>query len=58
MTTKELIEILQQYPPHTVVGAYNADSCEIEGVTGATFSPGETGEDHYIEPSVILETDA
>lgn len=57
MTAQELIDQLKTLPPHTSIGAYNADAGEVADVTGFSFDPGETEGDHYIEPSAVLHTD-
>lgn len=56
MDAIDLIALLQTVPPHTKIGAFNAESNSDGDVIGGTFTPGEGDDDYYIPPSFVLKT--
>lgn len=55
MTVTELIERLSACPPDAMVYAFDADTRELEPVTGLTATEGN--EEHGLLPMVDLHTD-
>jgi hypothetical protein len=57
MTIKQLIEQLKEYPENTIVMAYDADSEQMEDITGFLFCPRQNHETEGIVDILEICTD-